>query len=457
MRSLSIRKKITLWYTGLIVLILGVIFSAILYGTDEVLLVKLQHELEEEVYDAAEDIRITQGALDLGKLKFMKDGIAISLYDESHRQLAGQLPQAFPETALDSEVARTVRSGEHSWMTYDLRLTSPEPIWIRGVVSLSSTFEVRNRILLIAAALFPFLALLAGLGGWLITRQAFRPVARIRDAAAEIERGGDLSKRIHLTGSKDEIYDLAQTFDHMLGRLEQSFTMERQFTSDASHELRTPVSVILSHAEYGLSQADNPREMAQALAVVHHQAKKMRTLISCLLFLARADHHTEKLEFERIDLSETAEIVVQEVEIAARKKGMAIETRIAPDLVTVADQTSMMRLFLNLLQNAVQYGRAGGWIRFSLQETRRGIEGSVADNGIGIAPEHLPEIWNRFYQVDPSRKGMEDSGSGLGLSIVKWLIERHGGTITVESVLGEGTVFQFTLPSRGVCANESRG
>lgn len=451
MKPLSIKMKITLWHTGLILIILSAIFLIILFSTDKILVLALQNELEEEVYDAADDIKFKNGALDLHKLKFFNDGIHLSLYMGDATLLAGQVPASVSESAppFRSEVAQTVKTPDHQWMVYDVYLTGKgsHPIWVRGVASLSSSYEMRNQILLACTALFPFLLLLAGWGGWLISKKAFRPISRIQKAVEDIERSGDLSKRIRLTGSKDEVYDLAVTFDHMLSRLETSFNMERQFTSDASHELRTPVSVILSHAEYALSNAENSREITQSLRVIERQAKKMSALIDCLLQLARADQKSDNLVFEQLDISAAAEIVIEEIEIAAAEKRIEIRAEIESGLIIIADQTSILRVLLNLLQNAIKYGRENGWIRLTLRAARDGIIGSVEDNGIGIAPENLPEIWKRFYQVDPSRGGAENAGAGLGLPIVKGIIQRHGGTITVSSAPDKGTNFQFTLPS----------
>lgn len=451
MRPLSIKVKITLWYTGLIVFILCVILGSIMFSTDKILMLELQRELEDEVYDAVEEIRYKDGILDAEQMKFFDDGIHISLYTKGERLIAGQSPVGFPDSVpFQSERSQRVETAENSWLVYDVYIVAkgPEPLWIRGVISLSASYATRDQILFVCMLLFPLLVLLAGCGGWLITKSAFQPVSLIRRTAAEIESSGDLSKRIQLTGNKDEIYDLAQTFDYMLERLEIAFNTERQFTADASHELRTPVSAIMAHAEYGLTQQDNPEEMAAALQVIQQQAARMNVLIASLLLLARADQHEEKLDFEPVNLSEVAELVIEEIEPAARQKNITIYTEIAAGLVLLADQTLVMRLLLNLLQNAVRYGRENGWIRFRLCRTEAGIAGSIADNGIGIAPENIPKIWKRFYQADISRRTADHSGSGLGLSIVKWIIERHGGTISVESKLGEGSVFHFVLPLR---------
>lgn len=451
MKPWSIKTKITVWYTGLIVFILCIILGALILGTDKILILEMQRELEDEVFDAVEEIHYTNGAFDFQSSKFFDDGIYISVYNQAQQQVGGLLPAGFPAgVPLQAGKIQTLQSAASPWLLYDLYLTAnwPEPLWLRGAISLGPSYETRKQILLICVLLFPFLILLAACGGWFITKTAFLPVSLIQRTAMEIENGGDLSKRIRLTGSRDEIYELAQTFDHMLAQLEQSFKTQCRFTADASHELRTPVSVILAHAEYGLSQQDKPEEMLEALQVIQRQAHKMGTLISSLLFLARADHQSAKLDFEPVNLSETAEMVLEEMRPFAEAKHIAIRAEITPDLIIVADQTAMLRLLLNLLQNSIRYGRDNGWIKLRLSRAGSSITGSIEDNGIGIAPEDLGKIWNRFYQADPARKRTADSGSGLGLPIVKWIIEQHNGQITVSSRPGQGTVFHFRLPAR---------
>jgi len=450
MKKLSIKVKITFWYTGLIVFISGIILGSIVFSTDKILVLVVQRELEDEVYDVIEDIQYENSTFNIDKIKYFDDGIHISLYSQEENKIAGQVPSGFPESVpLRSEQVQKIQTEANSWLVYDLYSSAkgPEALWIRGIVSLSSSYETRNQILVGCMILFPFLILLSGYGGWLITKSAFQPVNLIRRTAADIESSGDLSKRIHLTGSQDEIYDLAQTFDYMLDRLETSFNAERQFTSDTSHELRTPVSVIMAHAEYGLSQKENPDEMETALQVILQQAGKMNSLITALLLLARADQRSEKLEFENINLSEIAEIIIEEIKTVAQKKQITVYADVDPNLTLFAAQTSIRRVLLILFQNAVGTGQENGWVKLKLWQTEEGVAGSVEDNGLGIAKEHITKIWQRFYQVDPSRKSEEDSGAGLGLPIVKWAIERHGGRITVESRLGKGTIFRFFLPS----------
>ena len=262
-----------------------------------------------------------------------------------------------------------------------------------------------------------------------------------------IQESSDLSQRIHLeTGgqTKDEIYHLAATFDRMLDRLENSFEAEKQFSNDASHELRTPIAVIMAQCEYSLKRDTSPEEIHSSLSVILDQSRKMSTLINQLLTLARADRGTAKLDFERINVSDITCMVALEQEALAEKRGITIHQEITPDLYADVDETLFMRLWINLISNSIKYGKEGGSIRVVLRASESRIIGQVIDDGIGISPEALPKIWDRFYQVNPSRS--DGSSSGLGLSMVKWIISAHNGDITADSVPGTGSRFTFSIP-----------
>ena len=231
----------------------------------------------------------------------------------------------------------------------------------------------------------------------------------------------------------------------MFGRLETSFEHERQFTSDASHELRTPVAVITSQAEYSLLPDATPEEQHEGLEVILEQARKMSALISQLLMLARADNGTQQLTMAPVDLSLLASMTAEQCREAAARRQIRLDCEIAPGIMTEGDQASLVRVFLNLLENAIQYGRPGGFVKLTLAVQNDFAVCSIADDGIGIARENLERIWQRFYRVDPSRNP-GGSNTGLGLSLVKWIIEAHHGTIEAESGLGKGSCFTFRLP-----------
>lgn len=451
MKKLSVKMKITLWYTGLIVIILSAIFTAVLLATDKVLLLGVQNKLEEEVYDFAEELKIdSNGRLRLEKLDFLKDGVRLAVYHENGQMITGLVASGLPETPFADELLQKAGSDQQNWFVYDFYFKPRHAdnfYWVRGTVPLSSAYAERDKILRQCALFFPLLILLAALGGYWITKKAFRPVTRITEAAAQISSGSDLSKRIELEGADDEIDTLAKTFDGMFARLEDAFEAERQFTDDASHELRTPTSVIIAQAEYGLQSPDLESKQ-QALQGVLQQAGKMSKLVNQLLQLSRADRHKESLHLEEFDLSELTEMVAEEAQGLAESKAVTLTAEIEPGILVKADQTLLMRIWLNLLTNAVKYGRQQGQIWLTLKSDGKNAVGTVRDDGIGISAAELPKIWKRFYRVNTARSSGDDSGTGLGLAMVKWMVESHGGTVSAVSTLGAGSTFSFTIPLR---------
>ena len=451
MKKLSVKMKITLWYTGLIVIILSAIFTAVLLATDKVLLLGVQNKLEEEVYDFAEELKVdSNGRLRLEKLDFLKDGVRLAVYHENGQMITGLVASGLPETPFADELLQKAGSDQQNWFVYDFYFKPRHAdnfYWVRGTVPLSSAYAERDKILRQCALFFPLLILLAALGGYWITKKAFRPVTRITEAAAQISSGSDLSKRIELEGADDEIDTLAKTFDGMFARLEDAFEAERQFTDDASHELRTPTSVIIAQAECGLQSPDLESKQ-QALRGVLQQAGKMSKLVNQLLQLSRADRHKESLHLEEFDLSELTEMVAEEVQGLAESKAVTLTAEIEPGILVKADQTLMMRIWLNLLTNAVKYGRQQGQIWLTLKSDGKNAVGTVRDDGIGISAAELPKIWKRFYRVNTARSSGDDSGTGLGLAMVKWMVESHGGTVSAVSTLGAGSTFSFTIPLR---------
>lgn len=451
MKKLSVKMKITLWYTGLIVIILSAIFTAVLLATDKVLLLGVQNKLEEEVYDFAEELKVdSNGRLRLEKLDFLKDGVRLAVYHENGQMITGLVASGLPETPFADELLQKAGSDQQNWFVYDFYFKPRHAdnfYWVRGTVPLSSAYAERDKILRQCALFFPLLILLAALGGYWITKKAFRPVTRITEAAAQISSGSDLSKRIELEGADDEIDTLAKTFDGMFARLEDAFEAERQFTDDASHELRTPTSVIIAQAECGLQSPDLEGKQ-QALQGVLQQAGKMSKLVNQLLQLSRADRHKESLHLEEFDLSELTEMVAEEAQGLAESKAVTLTAEIEPGILVKADQTLMMRIWLNLLTNAVKYGRQQGQIWLTLKSDGKNAVGTVRDDGIGISAAELPKIWKRFYRVNTARSSGDDSGTGLGLAMVKWMVESHGGTVSAVSTLGAGSTFSFTIPLR---------
>ena len=317
-------------------------------------------------------------------------------------------------------------------------------MWIRGVIPSSLAEKAIETIISISLIILPFFLLFAGISGYIITKNGFKPIEKIRLTAENINAGNDLSRRINLGQQrKDEIHTLANTFDTMFNRLQTSFENEVQFTSDVSHELRTPISVIISQSEYGLNHTESKEKMENSLKSVLKESIKMSQMISQLLMLSKMDKGHQKLNIEKVNLSELLDIIIDTQQIAADNKNIKINSVISPDIVIPADEILIMRLFINLITNAVNYGKENGYINIELFKFKDKIISKISDNGIGIAQENINKIWTRFYQVDSSRSS---DSSGLGLSMVKWIVEAHKGSISVKSELNKGTSFTVELP-----------
>ena len=448
MRNLSVKSKITLWYTAFMTLLI-VASLLVLFSISSIrVLSDARTRLKNTVLQGYSEVEYADGLLTFDDdLNYLEEGVYLCAYDSEGYLLYGRTPAGFsgaPTLIMDQ--LRQVGDGHDFWYVYDYcqAVDGYGNLWLRGIASQTRSDSVLRVITNAAFILLPFSVILVALGGYLITARALRPLSAMTETARTISQGKDLTRRIRLGPGQDEVHVLAHTFDQMMERLEASFEKEKQFTSDVSHELRTPVAVILSQCEYASQEGTPPEELRGCIGVIGGQARKMSALISQLLTLARADNGKQKLHCELINLSELAQIIAEEQSVPAEEKGITLQTDIRPDILMRADETMMMRLFINLISNSITYGKPGGHTRIALSADEKEITGSVADDGIGIPAEHLDKIWQRFYQVDPSRTS--GSGSGLGLPMVRWIVEAHGGQIGVSSRPGEGSVFTFRFP-----------
>lgn len=456
-KRLSIKMKVTLWYTIFMTLLTVILLGVLISLSSSQVLSAVQNRVKEAVLGSLKEIdwdREDQKLEIDGDLVYFGDGVYLALYDSKGYLIEGLVPKEFPggmilDPSRSGQVYTVTGSTNARWYVFDhlAEIGGYGSLWIRGMTSQTEAESTFSMLVRLAVILLPLMVMVTAFGGYYITKRAFLPVRQIAETADEINRGSDLSKRILLGEGKDEIFQLGATFDRMLGRLERQFEKEKQFTSDVSHELRTPVSVILSQCEYGLRENGTEEEKTEALDVILNQSKKMTRLISQLLMLSRADSGREVLHPELVNLSELLEVVLLEQSEKAEEKGIRLKETIQKDLLIRADETMLMRFFINLLSNALTYGKEAGTVEVSLSRENGMIHGFVRDDGPGIPAESLDKIWDRFYQVSDARTSGEEGGAGLGLPMVKWIAEAHHGSIGVESTFGEGTTFFFTFPS----------
>jgi len=311
------------------------------------------------------------------------------------------------------------------------------------------TAELSAEQLLSTIALILPLGLVTALlvGSW-IARRALAPVDRIITEVREITDGRSLHRRLAEPMVKDELGRLTETLNQMVTRLERSFAALRRFTADASHELKTPLTVLRAGVERAITMPNLPSEALAALEETLQEINRMTELVEALLMLARADEGTAPLHRETVDLRAIVEETGETGELLAAEAGVNMEVATPADPVIVpVDASRIRQLILNLLTNAVKYTPAGGSVRLLLGPSNGRVTLTVADSGVGIAPGDLPHIFDRFWRADSARtRTGERSGTGLGLAICKWIAEAHGGTIDVQSRPGRGTTFTVTLP-----------
>lgn len=284
-------------------------------------------------------------------------------------------------------------------------------------------------------------------GGWWLASRAIRPVEVISATAARIS-GGDLSQRISLAETESELGRLAGVLNETFDRLEAAFAQQARFTSDAAHELRTPVAVLLTQTQMALARERSAPEYRETLEACQRAAQRMRRLIESLLALARLEAGQEPLRRAPFELSAAVRECVELVRPLAARRGIEIEVEL-PEMPAEGDVEQIGRVTTNLLTNAIQYNREGGrvWVRGRVVgEAGEWVEVSVEDTGPGIGPDELPHVFERFYRADPSRTGT--ANAGLGLAISRAIVEAHGGTIECISAKGSGATFTMRLPGR---------
>ena len=466
MNKLSIKTRITLWYT-LIILVISIAALFLMVSVSRDMLIndskeKLVRSVEHiipminapDINNNAPNIPppsnrpLPKNGMDkLPGFRFFNNGVHTAVYDETGNIINGAIPFEFAsEISFENEVVQEKVFNGDSHLTYAKEIEGQDGNLYRivGVISIANESVLLNSVTKTNLILIAILILVAALGGWCLLKQAFKPVEKIRKTAKSISESRDLSQRIALTGGKDEIHRLAETFDEMLSKIEKTLNKEKQFTSDASHELRTPVAVISSECEYTLECATTLDEAKESVLSIKEQTDKMSKLISELLAISRMDKNTMEVNFESVDISELLNFVCDEQE-EIHTQNIVLKRNIMPNVYLKTDSMLLARIFINLISNGYSYGKENGNIDVALLDRENDVVIEIADDGIGIAEENLPKIWERFYQVNTSRTNT-DGNIGLGLSMVKLIADKLDIIISVKSKLDEGTIFTLIIP-----------
>lgn len=461
---MSIRTRLTLWYTGLLAVSLFVIGVLIYTLVGRVLLLNLDDRLVGQAQNVIALIQAENDPLDVmlsGRAQLPPIGIYGSQYFIQIVQLDGRAVQLSENLAgqrlpVPLQFVQNIVPGEPRRLTLtiagtQLRVVSlaiPIGTRIIGIVevaanlsSMTDALEVIRRALLTGSLVA---LLLAAVGGSILARAALRPIKAITETAQQITGTEDLSQRIPVAMPGDELGELTETINDMLGRLDEAFSGQQRLVADVSHELRTPLTTIQGNLDLlRRGVAEDPAMRGEALAAIEDQTARMRRLVADLLLLAQADAGL-KLYCQPVELDTLLLDVYRQAQVMARNTGVSVRLGGEDQAIVEGDADRLRQLLLNLADNAIKYTPAGGEVTLTLQRNDGGVAVSVEDTGVGITTEDLPHIFERFYRADPSRA--RPGGSGLGLAIAQWIAQAHGGELTVESAPGRGSKFTLLLP-----------
>jgi two-component system, OmpR family, sensor kinase len=317
---------------------------------------------------------------------------------------------------------------------------------IQIATPLHAIANANDQLLLITAISAAIvIAVSIGLGLWL-SRHLLKPIEAVKEAAASVAQAQDLSRRLEWSGAKDELGELSEVFNHMMERLEHLFSVQQRFIGDVSHELRTPLTSIIGNLElmerYGMDK--------ESLDAAQREADRMNRMVNDLLMLTRADVGELQVDLYPIDLDRIVLNVYEQALGLAKKRQLNISLERIEPVHIQGNNDRIHQLLLNLISNAIKFTKDGGKIDISVYPKGEEAIVEVRDTGIGISDADKKHIFDRFFRADAAREHKyENDGAGLGLSIARWIADVHGGTIDVESQLGEGTLFRLHLPVKG--------
>lgn len=457
---LPLRLRLTLWYTAVMGLIL-LLFAGFLYWQVRRQLYAqvdagLQLAAGQALISVAEEggrpaFRVDAGGRDA--LRNLGEDLVIYLLAGDWRILdvISSEDQPAPPPAPAGHSTQLVE-GE-PWRVYRHSLSAGEsPGFILVAQELDPLLIALSGLRAQVLWGLPLALILSGVGGYFLASRALRAMDRITRTAQQIS-AGDMSGRIHYEGPADEVGRLAATFDAMLDRLQAAFERERRFTADAAHELRTPLTALKGRIGVALNQSREPDEYEETLRSLEGEVDRLIRLSKDLLFIARLEQERIAGAVEPVEAGELLALVAAQLRPLADERKVSLEEHSSTALTVSGDVELLIRLFLNLLDNAVKFCPDAGRVSIVARRAGGNVEVAIHNNGPGIDPEHLPHLFERFYRVESSRGRTGESGdhggSGLGLAIAHEIARAHGGAIDVESEPGTGTTVVVRLPASG--------
>ncbi len=464
MKIKTVRTRLTLWYSAILLFIL-LAFSAALLGyfhqnlkwsLDQALLTRtaaMEHSIEESA-----------GHIDFSEIQEMDSFESSSLpkfiqiMNPNRQILVKSLNlgdfSLTPTPQQWEKIRRgnTVFGTRHFAGGKGIRYTCVPFHW-RGKLkyilivgmSLESIQRPVERLRVALVLFIPIVLILAGFGGWFLAGKSLRPLKDLTQRARTITVH-QLNQPLTVSNAGQEIQELIDVFNEMIRRLDDSFQQIKRFTADASHELRTPLTVIRGESEVALRTERSPEAYQDVLRRILEESQYMTRIVESLLLLSRIDAGQLQLRKERVDLSEIVRQVTREFEVLLKQKNLRLTEHLLPEAPVVGDAERLKQVVKNLLDNSWKYTEPGGKIDISVRRENSRVTLRLSDTGIGIPAADLPRIFDRFYRVDKSRS-RKIGGSGLGLSIVKWIVDAHDAQMAIHSEEGKGTTVTVTFPA----------
>jgi two-component system, OmpR family, sensor kinase len=465
----SVRVRLTLWYVSILAFVL-VVFSVVVYEL-------LSRSLNERVDDGlrsvvavatvslthdTEEGQTRQGAAQSTLAELFNQQQVMAIFDESGTLLARNEhvtfypgmpdPGSFSDQDVHFYTESEKTSGDHYRVALRRVLIPPANTPYLIVVSqslraLEQELETLREILIYVV---PVALLMAGVGGWFLARKSLAPVVAMSERA-RLMGAGDFNEKLPVANPRDELGQLATTFNELLGRLSAAFSQQRMFMADASHEMRTPLSVIHITAGVTLEQPHRDEmEYRESIKTMDEQTQRLTRIVEDMFTLARADSGRYPLHKSRFYIDELIDETARAASVLASGREVTVGVINSPDSTFFGDEDLLRRMILNLLDNAIKHSRPAGSVRLRLTRHDQEYNIEVSDTGTGIPPESQPSIFERFYRADKarSRSDAHGGGAGLGLSISRWVAEAHGGSLRLAHSDNTGTTFVATLPIR---------
>lgn len=473
----SVRLRLTAWYTGVLAAVLVVLTVSAYFVFQEKYQRRLDATLSDisdafaatlraEVADqrglaAAADVAIAEHHFRDAIFVLLDAGggiVRVSPWPQNDKEDASHVPQPLASesfrdlaalAANRGRVFGSVLVGRSHFRGFAQTLSvGGQTCTLVALESLERQEDLLEGIAQTFAAIVPIALLLACAGGYFLARKSLAPVVSMGEQAGQIG-AANLHERLRVANKRDELGQLAASFNQLLDRLAQSMEQQRRFMADASHELRTPVAILRGEADVALSQPERtPADYRESLAILRDEARRLTELVENLFTLARADAGQYPLTMRDCSLQEVIESCVRAARTLAQARQITLASRVTEEMPLIADEALLQRMFLNLIGNAIKYTREGDSVAITASRNGNHYEVSVADDGPGIPPELQSRVFERFFRADPARTRDESDGggAGLGLAIARWIAEAHHGSLELTRSTSAGSTFTVTLP-----------